>query len=56
MGLGPDNKLYVNVGAPCNICELRATNGQIRRINLDGSGPRWSRAVCATRSALTGTR
>src|SRR5262245_4351270 len=39
MGLGPDEKLYVNVGAPCNICEPPETNGQIRRINLDGSGP-----------------
>jgi glucose/arabinose dehydrogenase len=38
MALGPDNKLYVNVGAPCNICEPPATNGQIRRLNLDGSG------------------
>lgn len=38
MSLGPDNKLYVNVGSPCNICEVPATNGQIRRINLDGSG------------------
>ena len=38
MGLGPDNKLYVNVGSPCNICEPPATNGQLRRINLDGSG------------------
>lgn len=38
MGLGPDNKLYVNVGAPCNICEPPETNAQIRRINLDGSG------------------
>lgn len=38
MGLGPDRKLYVNVGAPCNICEPPETNGQIRRINLDGSG------------------
>ena len=38
MGLGPDNKLYVNVGAPCNICEPPANNGHIRRINLDGSG------------------
>jgi len=37
MALGPDNKLYVNVGSPCNICEPPATNGQIRRINLDGS-------------------
>src|SRR5262245_2911706 len=38
MGLGPDNKLYVNVGSPCNICEPPATNGQLRRITLDGSG------------------
>src|SRR5882672_10483318 len=38
MGLGPDNKLYVNVGAPCNICIPPETNAQIRRINLDGSG------------------
>ncbi|HEV8724581.1 MAG TPA: hypothetical protein VGW77_28520 [Candidatus Binatia bacterium] len=27
MALGPDNKLYVNVGSPCNICEPPATNG-----------------------------
>jgi len=38
MGLGPDEKLYVNVGSPCNICEPPATNGQLRRINLDGTG------------------
>src|SRR3989441_5897074 len=38
MGLGPDNKLYVNVGSPCNICEPPATNGQIRRININCSG------------------
>jgi len=38
MALGPDNKLYINIGAPCNICEPPESNGQIRRINLDGSG------------------
>src|SRR5437867_250151 len=38
MAMGPDNKLYINVGAPCNICLPPETNGQIRRINLDGSG------------------
>jgi glucose/arabinose dehydrogenase len=38
MAVGPDNKLYINVGAPCNICEPPDANGQIRRINLDGSG------------------
>ena len=37
MALGPDNKLYVNVGSPCNICEPPATNGHLRRIDLDGS-------------------
>src|SRR5215472_8303928 len=37
--IGPDGKLYVPIGAPCNICEPDpATYAQIRRINLDGSG------------------
>jgi glucose/arabinose dehydrogenase len=36
MGLGPDNMLYVNVGAPCNICEPPSGTGQLRRISLDG--------------------
>jgi glucose/arabinose dehydrogenase len=36
--VGPDNKLYFNVGAPCNICMPPSTHAQIRRINLDGSG------------------
>jgi glucose/arabinose dehydrogenase len=41
---GPDGKLYVPFGAPCNICELPTANGQpseyaqIRRYNADGSG------------------
>ena len=38
IGIGPDNKLYVPVGAPCNICIPPETNAQLRRINLDGSG------------------
>jgi glucose/arabinose dehydrogenase len=38
IAIGPDNKLYINVGAPCNICIPPEENGQIRRINLDGSG------------------
>jgi glucose/arabinose dehydrogenase len=36
--VGPDNKLYFNIGAPCNICMPPSTHAQIRRINLDGSG------------------
>ena len=38
IGIGPDGKLYINVGAPCNICEPMFGTAQIRRLNLDGSG------------------
>ncbi len=34
---GPDNRLYVPVGAPCNICDEPGF-AQIRRIFADGSG------------------
>jgi glucose/arabinose dehydrogenase len=36
--VGPDNKLYFNIGAPCNVCMPSDRHAQIRRINLDGSG------------------
>ena len=35
---GPDGKLYVPFGAPCNICEQPPEYAQIRRYNADGSG------------------
>ena len=36
--VGPDNKLYIAIGSPCNICEINpGMHGQIRRQNLDGS-------------------
>ncbi len=35
--VGPDNKLYVPVGAPCNICEPDDRHAKIFRMNLDGS-------------------
>jgi glucose/arabinose dehydrogenase len=38
LAVGPDSKLYIPIGAPCNICEPPATNAQIRRYNLDGTG------------------
>ena len=38
LAVGPDEKLYFQIGAPCNICMPPDTNAQIRRINLDGSG------------------
>jgi glucose/arabinose dehydrogenase len=39
LALGPDNKIYIPVGAPCNVCEVNpGVHGHIRRYNLDGSG------------------
>jgi glucose/arabinose dehydrogenase len=39
IAFGPDGKLYVPFGAPCNICEPpTAEYAQIRRYNPDGSG------------------
>ncbi len=35
---GPDGKLYVPVGAPCNVCERPDPYAGITRINHDGSG------------------
>ena len=34
---GPDRKLYVSLGAPCNICDLKDNTGKIIRMNPDGS-------------------
>jgi glucose/arabinose dehydrogenase len=39
IAFGPDGKLYVPVGAPCNICEPKDdVYASITRINKDGSG------------------
>ncbi len=38
IAFGPDDKLYVPFGAPCNICEPTDEYAQIRRYNADGSG------------------
>jgi len=39
IAFGPDGKLYVNVGAPCNICEPDPERyAHIERMNADGSG------------------
>ena len=37
IAFGPDNKLYVPFGAPCNICLPGQEYAQIRRYNADGS-------------------
>jgi glucose/arabinose dehydrogenase len=36
--IGPDEKLYFQVGAPCNICMPSERHSKIYRLNLDGSG------------------
>jgi glucose/arabinose dehydrogenase len=39
IAFGPDGKLYVPVGAPCNICESKdEIYASITRLNADGSG------------------
>ncbi|MBE0624441.1 MAG: PQQ-dependent sugar dehydrogenase [Burkholderiales bacterium] len=37
LAFGPDKKLYVPFGAPCNICEPPKEYAQLRRYNPDGS-------------------
>ena len=36
IGFGPDDKLYISIGAPCNICEEEGF-ARIVRMNADGS-------------------
>ena len=39
LAFGPDGKLYVPVGAPCNVCKVDPdVHANIRRYNADGSG------------------
>jgi len=37
IGFGPDDKLYISIGAPCNICD-EFGYAQIIRLNADGTG------------------
>ncbi len=37
IAFGPDGKLYIPAGAPCNICEPPPMSGTILRMNPDGS-------------------
>lgn len=38
LGVGPDKKLYVSNSSPCNICIPPPGFGEIRKMNLDGTG------------------
>src|SRR6266481_7507703 len=47
IAIGPDNKLYVPVGQPGNNVLHDDAHGQIRRMNLDGTGAEvYVRGVC----------
>ncbi|RYZ88933.1 MAG: c-type cytochrome, partial [Moraxellaceae bacterium] len=36
--IGPDNKIYIPIGAPCNVCDVESNEfGKIWRMNLDGT-------------------
>lgn len=56
MGLGPDGKLYFNIGAPCNICEpppaVHRSYGSIQM----GVAMKCSRVASAIAWGWTGTR
>lgn len=38
IAFGPDGKLYVPIGAPCNVCDEGDKYANIMRMNKDGSG------------------
>ncbi|SHE66889.1 Glucose/arabinose dehydrogenase, beta-propeller fold [Loktanella atrilutea] len=38
LAVGPDEKLYVSNSSPCNICAREDGFGEIRRMELDGTG------------------
>ncbi|ASY66967.1 L-sorbosone dehydrogenase (FAD) (plasmid) [Sinorhizobium sojae CCBAU 05684] len=40
IAVGPDSRLYVSLGSPCNICLPRGLQGTIVSMNQDGSGLR----------------
>jgi glucose/arabinose dehydrogenase len=37
IAIGPDGKLYVPVGAPCNVCDKPLPYSALHRMNLDGT-------------------
>lgn len=39
IAFGPDGKLYVPIGAPCNVCETGKDYAKLTRMNADGSDP-----------------
>jgi len=56
LAFGPDGKLYIPFGAPCNICEPPPEYAQIRRYDPDGSNMEVTAPASAIPSASTGSR
>jgi glucose/arabinose dehydrogenase len=50
IAFGPDGKLYIPIGAPCNICNINDPYGTINRINPDGSG--WETVARGVRNSV----
>ena len=53
---GPDGKLYVPVGGPCNVCDRGDPWATILRMNPDGSDGRCTPGVSGTQWAWHSTR
>jgi glucose/arabinose dehydrogenase len=50
IAFGPDGKLYVPVGAPCNICDPAPDHGKLLRMNVDGRG--WQDVALGIRNTV----
>ena len=50
IAFGPDGKLYVPIGAPCNICDPAPDHGKLLRMNADGSA--WQDVAFGIRNSV----
>ncbi len=50
IAFGPDGKLYVGIGAPCNICDPGAGFARILRMDADGSN--WQTVATGIRNSV----
>ncbi|HEX7324394.1 MAG TPA: PQQ-dependent sugar dehydrogenase [Rhodanobacteraceae bacterium] len=50
IAFGPDGKLYVPIGAPCNICDRGPDYARITRMNADGSD--WQTVATGVRNTV----
>jgi len=50
LAFGPDGRLYVPIGAPCNVCEVDGAHGKIISMKPDGSD--WQDVALGVRSSV----